>query len=388
MQFIDSTEIFVRSGDGGNGMVSFKTASNKPKLGADGGDGGWGGDVVVVGNSQINTLSDLRYKQRFVAQNGGRGGSSGKTGATGESVEILVPLGTELYNATNGRLICEVLSHGQRVIIAEGGQRGLGNLRFLSARHQAPTESTEGHSGIELNLKVELKLLADVGLAGLPNAGKSTLLSALSAARPRIADYPFTTLVPNLGVVELKERGEFNLQSFVMADVPGLIEGASEGKGLGHAFLRHLERTKIIAYVIDVLPIDGADPVETLEMLRSELKFYNPKLAAAKSVVVLNKSDMISSDADQAQVSQTVKTLEDSGFEVFVISAVLREGLLKLKERLYDLVKEEQAKWELSVSKKMPKFRCLKPAALAGVHDSGLINFMTAIDDGRALYHS
>lgn len=385
MHFIDSTEIYVRSGDGGNGMVSFKTASNKPKLGADGGDGGYGGDVVVVGYAQINTLSNVRYKHRFTAGHGQRGGSNGKTGATGEDVEIVVPLGTEMYNAATGELLCEILGDGQRAVIARGGQRGLGNLRFLSSKHQAPFESTEGTPGVEMNVRLELKLLADVGLAGLPNAGKSTLLSVLSAARPKIADYPFTTLTPNLGVVELSERGEFNLQSFVMADVPGLIEGASEGKGLGHAFLRHLERTKVIAYVIDVLPVDGVDPRDTLELLRSELEQYDAKLASRRGVVILNKMDMAVDDEDFAQVEAIKADMEQQGFDVFTISAALHEGLVTLKEKLYELVVEERRLWEEAVAKRLPVFKGMKPAILAGIDDAGLVSFSKALEDGRVL---
>ena len=385
MHFIDSTEIFIRSGDGGKGMVSFKTASNKPKLGADGGDGGWGGDVVAVGDRQINTLSHLRYKHRFLAQDGVRGGSNGKTGANGEDMEIVVPLGTEIYHGTSGRMICEILGDGQRAVIAQGGRRGLGNMRFLSSRHQAPTEFTEGTSGVEMTPRLELKLLADVGLAGLPNAGKSTLLSVMSAARPKIADYPFTTLTPNLGVVELSERGEYNIQSFVMADVPGLIEGASDGRGLGHAFLRHLERTKIIAYVIDAMPLDGVEPIETLALLRNELENYDERLARRRAVVILNKIDMAVDADDHAQLASDKAAIEAEGYEVFMISAVLQDGLVKLKERLFDLVVEERKLWEEEIANRQPEFKGLTPAALAGIVDAGLINFSLAIDQGRAL---
>ncbi len=388
MNFIDSTEIFVRSGDGGNGMVSFKTANNKPKLGADGGDGGNGGNVIAVGYTQLNTLSHVRYKHRFEAGNGERGGSNGKTGATGENSEILVPLGTEIYNADTGERICEILGDGERAVVAKGGIRGLGNLRFLSSRHQAPVESTEGTSGAELNLRLELKLLADVGLAGLPNAGKSTLLSVTSSARPKIADYPFTTLVPNLGVVELKERGEFNLQSFVMADVPGLIEGASEGKGLGHAFLRHLERTKVIAYVIDALPVDGQLPEVTLELLRHELENYDAKLASRRSVVILNKIDMAVDDADMEMIESAKKSIEALGFEVFLVSAINREGLVELKEKLFDLVQIEKQLWAEAVAARMPNYRAMKPAPLTGIDYSGLVSFKIALNEGRAFHHS
>lgn len=385
MQFIDSTEIFIRSGDGGNGMVSFKTANNKPKLGADGGDGGNGGDVVVVGHSQLNTLSHLRYKTQFIAQDGARGGSNGRTGATGEDVEIVVPLGTEIYDAKSGRLLCEILGEGQRAVIASGGARGLGNLRFLTSNHQAPVEFTEGQSGREMTVRVELKLLADVGLAGLPNAGKSTLLSVISAAKPEIADYPFTTITPNLGVVELKERGEFNLQSFVMADIPGLIEGASEGKGLGHAFLRHLERTKVIAFVIDACPLDGSDPEEVLDLLRNELQNYDEKLASRRGVVVLNKIDGAVETEDFERLQATKEAIEAEGFEVFLISAILGDGLVALKERLYDIVVEERKKWEEAVAAKLPSFKGMRPAVLAGIDHSGLVSFWDAMNQGRAL---
>ncbi|MCX6118526.1 MAG: GTPase ObgE [Proteobacteria bacterium] len=375
MHFIDSTEVFVKSGDGGNGMVSFKTASNKPKLGADGGDGGPGGNVVFVGFGQLNTLSHVRYKHRFIAENGVRGGSNGKTGAHGADAEIVVPLGTEVYNAKTGEKICDILGDGERFVVAKGGQRGLGNLRFLSSTHQAPVEFTEGKPGVEIDLRLELKLLADVGLAGLPNAGKSTLLSVLSSAKPKIADYPFTTLVPNLGVVELRERGEFNLQSFVMADVPGLIEGASEGRGLGHSFLRHLERTKVIAYVIDALPIDGEKPEATLELLRRELENYDTKLSSRTAVVILNKIDIAMDEADQALIQSSKELIESAGYRVFLVSAMNREGLVDLKEQLFDLVQEEKKIWNEMMATKIPQHRGLLPAELAGIDFSGLKNF-------------
>jgi GTP-binding protein len=236
-----------------------------------------------------------------------------------------------------------------------------------------------------MDIRLELKLLADVGLAGLPNAGKSTLLSVLSSARPRIADYPFTTLTPNLGVVELKERGEFNLQSFVMADVPGLIEGASEGKGLGHEFLRHLERTKIIAYVIDAMPLDNTEPVDTLELLRNELENYDSKLATRRAVVILNKSDMAIDEDEIDLLNERKNLLENLGYEVFVISAVLQEGLVKLKERLHDLVIEERLKWEEELANRAPEFKGLKIAALAGIDNADLVDFTFAMDQGTAL---
>jgi GTP-binding protein len=385
VKFIDSTEIFVASGSGGNGLVSFKTASNKPRLGPDGGDGGHGGDIVFVAAPQLNTLSTVRYKSRFIAENGARGGTSGKTGRSGEDTEIYLPLGTEVYDANSGRLICEILVAGQREIVAEGGRRGFGNLRFVSSTHQAPEEYVAGQPGVELTLRLELKLLADVGLAGLPNAGKSTLLSVMSAAKHKIADYPFTTLEPQLGVVELSERGEFNLQSFVMADIPGLIEGASEGKGLGHEFLRHLERTKVIAYIVDAFPIDGTDPLATFDLLRSELHAYDETLANRKSVVVLNKCDMADGEDDGPKKLMIMKeSIEAMDFKVFVISAATRIGLVELKEELYELVSEERRLFEAELASRLPVVKGLMSAVALGLENHGMLDFSNAIADGRA----
>jgi GTP-binding protein len=296
-----------------------------------------------------------------------------------------VPLGTEIYDAVTGRLVCEILVPGQREVIAEGGRRGFGNLRFVSSTHQAPEEYVAGQDGREMTLRLELKLLADVGLAGLPNAGKSTLLSAMSAAKPKIADYPFTTLEPQLGVVELRERGEFNLQSFVMADIPGLIEGASEGRGLGHEFLRHLERTKVIAYIIDAFPIDGSDPLETLALLRHELKAYDEKLAARRSVVVFNKADLAEGEDDGAERLQQLRlSVEGSGLKTFVISAATKNGLTLLKEALYDLVIEERHKFEAELASRLPVVKGLMAAVSLGLTDHGMCDFNAAIRDGRA----
>jgi len=386
MKFIDSTEIFVASGTGGNGLVSFKTARNMPRLGPDGGDGGHGGDVVMIAAPQLNTLSTVRYRSRFVAENGGKGGTSGKTGRTGDDVEIHVPLGTEVYDASTGRLICEILVPGQREVILEGGRRGFGNLRFVSSTHQAPEEYVAGQAGRELTLRLELKLLADVGLAGLPNAGKSTLLSVLSAARPKIADYPFTTLEPQLGVVELKERGEFNLQSFVMADIPGLIEGASEGRGLGHEFLKHLERTKIIAYVVDAFPVDGSDPFATLSLLMSELKAYDEKLATRRGVVILNKADLAEGEDDGLNRLEVLqRKIEKLDQKVFIISGATQTGLTELKSCLYDMVQQERAKFEAELASRLPVVKGLMSAAALGLEGHGMLDFNQAMTEGRAL---
>jgi GTPase len=340
MKFVDETEITVRSGHGGAGMVSFASAKFAPKLGPDGGDGGFGGSVYLVGHGQLNSLSGLYYRRIYQAEDGVRGGSNGKTGRNGEDLEIQVPVGTMAFSQETGELLCEILEDGERICIAPGGKRGLGNIRFVSATHQAPEEHTKGGPGVTFDLRLELKLIADVGFAGFPNAGKSTLLSSISAARPKIADYPFTTLTPQLGVVAVPEVDPYTA-SFVAADIPGLIEGAAEGKGLGHDFLRHLERTKVIVYVIDPFAWDEMPPIEAYETLQNELASFGEKLAQKRSLVVLTKGDIAPEDMDWAKVEQPFREL---GLEVVRISAVAQKGLGELKRRLYGLVEEEKRK--------------------------------------------
>jgi len=342
MKFVDSTEIHVSAGNGGSGMVSFKSARNMPRLGADGGDGGFGGNVVLCGESQINTLSSLRYKRAYEAEHGERGGAANRTGATGEDLRIPVPLGTVVHDLESGAGLGELLNQGDEIVVAKGGKRGLGNQRFLSSTHQAPEEFTPGGKGEKRRLGLELKLLADVGFAGLPNAGKSTLLSRISAARPKVADYPFTTLVPHLGVVELADADNFGSESFVAADIPGLVEGASEGRGLGHAFLRHLERSRVITYVVDLCPPDDATPTATVALLQAEMQRFSPELAAKKSVVILNKLDLVQTDEQREAHAKAVAELQALGHEVLGISAVSGEGLRELKRRLYDFVQESK----------------------------------------------
>lgn len=394
MKFIDSTEIIIRSGSGGNGMVSFKTASNKPKLGPDGGDGGNGGHVIAIGHSPLNTLSHLRYRRRFEAQDGKRGGTNGCTGANGENLLLQVPLGTEFYDPETNKKICEILYPGQQVILAEGGRRGLGNMRFLKSTHQAPFKATDGVSGQTKTLRCELKLLADVGLAGLPNAGKSTLLSALSSARPKVADYPFTTLTPSLGVVELSERGEFNIDSFVLADVPGLIEGASTGKGLGHDFLRHLERTKVIAFVVDGSTADSESVRSTLAILENELKSFDEGLAQKKKIVVINKIDALDTQEQIDALNSELAFLKTDGYEVFSVSAFFSEGLVALKGKLFDIVQEENAEIAKlnvqSASTMLIGENDLKPADWVlteheRTHLRPLVSFREAMAEGRFL---
>ena len=335
MKFVDETQIFVRSGDGGAGMVSFASAHGKPKLGPDGGDGGDGGSVFLVGNPQLNTLSGLRYRQRYSAQHGAKGGSNGKTGKCGEHALIPVPLGTVAINIETGEKVAEILEADEKIMVAKGGRHGWGNMRFVRPNHQAPEEHGSGLPGETFELKLELKLIADIGFAGLPNAGKSTLLSRISAAKPKIADYPFTTLTPNLGVVDADSDnwGE----SFVAADIPGLIDGASDGKGLGHQFLRHLERTKAIAYVLDGASFDGTEPADAFAILKQELTSYSPVLASKPAVAVVTKTDVVTEDFDRHAVRGF---LEGQGMEVFFISSVTGEGLDELKRRLAKMAKQ------------------------------------------------
>lgn len=349
MKFIDQTEITVCSGHGGPGMVSFASAKFAPKLGPDGGDGGKGGDVYLIGNAQLNTLSGLYYRRIYKAEDGVRGGSNGCTGRAGADLEIPVPVGTMVFDRSSDDLVCEILEDGERVCIAAGGKRGLGNLRYVTATHQAPEENTKGGPSITLDLRLELKLIADVGFAGFPNAGKSTLLSCISSARPKIADYPFTTLTPQLGVVAVPEIDPYNA-SFVAADIPGLIEGASEGRGLGHEFLRHLERTKVIVFVIDPFAWDEMKPEEAYATLERELVNFSENLAGKHRVAVLTKADIAPEECDWESLEAP---LREKGLEIFRISAVAQQGLAPLKRRLWQIVQDEKQKIETSV----PSFR-------------------------------
>ena len=342
MKFIDSTQIGVRSGDGGDGMVSFRAARNLPKLGADGGDGGHGGHVYLRGHKGLNTLSHLYFKKKYAAGDGERGGSNGCTGASGEDMVIDVPLGTVARNMVTGEILAEVMVHEKSYRICEGGHRGLGNIRYLSSIHQAPEEFKAGSKGESLEVALELKLIADVGLAGFPNAGKSTLLSVLSAARPKVAGYPFTTLTPQLGVVPMGDLSSTFGASFVMADIPGLIEGASEGRGLGHDFLRHLERTKVVAYVVDEYSLEH-EPLEALKTLEKELSRYSETMAQRPSLVVLTKQDACLEGEQEEGELDVASAIEDMGYQVVRVSSVTGMGIESLKLRLYDLISTQKA---------------------------------------------
>ncbi|MGF6527191.1 Obg family GTPase CgtA [Variovorax sp. PvP013] len=337
MKFVDEAFIDIAAGDGGNGCVSFRHEKYKEFGGPNGGDGGRGGHVFAVADINLNTLVDFRYSRRHDAKRGQHGMGSDMFGAAGDDVVLKMPVGTIVSDAETGEVLYELLVPGEMVMIAKGGDGGFGNMRFKSAINRAPRQKTPGWPGDKKSLKLELKVLADVGLLGMPNAGKSTLISAISNARPRIADYPFTTLHPNLGVVRVGPE-----QSFVVADLPGLIEGASEGAGLGHLFLRHLQRTRLLLHVIDIAPFDeGVDPVAQAKAIVGELKKYDAGLHAKPRWLVLNKLDMVPGDERAARVKDFVKRMRFKG-PVFEISALTREGCEPLVQAIYQHVKAQQ----------------------------------------------
>ncbi len=324
--FIDEAKIFVAAGHGGRGCVSFRREKFVPKGGPDGGDGGKGGDVVLVADRNLTTLLDFRYRRRYQAGHGEHGRGSDQTGRDGAQCLIRVPVGTVVRDADSGDLLVDLVEHGQRYIAAHGGRGGRGNARFKSPTNQAPRYAEPGEAGEARWLTFELKLLADVGLIGLPNAGKSTLLSRISAARPKIAAYPFTTLIPQLGIVRLRDE-----HTCVVADIPGLIEGAHTGKGLGHQFLRHIERTRLLLHLVDVGVID-ADPVANFEAINHELTAYAPALAEKPQLVVATKIDLPS--AKQAW-ERFQSAMRSRGLRTLAISAVTGEGIGTLLDELH-----------------------------------------------------
>lgn len=329
--FLDEVRIHVKAGDGGNGMITFRREKYVPFGGPAGGDGGRGGDVVVVVNPRLNTLATFQHKAHFKAGRGGNGGSSNKTGASGSDAVIEVPPGTVVRDADTGGLLADLVEAGQRAVIAHGGRGGRGNARFKSSTNQAPRVAEKGEPGEERRLKLELKLIADVGIVGVPNAGKSTLLSVVSSARPKIADYPFTTLTPNLGVVLIGDR------DMVLADIPGLVEGAHMGVGLGHSFLRHIQRTRLLIHLLDGA---GADPIGDYLQIKSELALYDEELAQKPQIVVLNKMDLPQAQEHWNTVQQF---MTDRGISLAGISAATQQGTRELMntalQRLDDLPK-------------------------------------------------
>ncbi len=325
--FIDQVKICSRSGSGGAGSLHFRREKFIPKGGPDGGDGGRGGHIILKGNKQLWTLLHLRYRKHVIAENGKPGEGALKSGAQGKDVIIEVPLGTVAKNSETGEIILEIIEDGQEQILTPGGRGGLGNNHFKTATNQAPRYAQPGEPGIEEWITIELKILADVGLVGFPNAGKSTLLASISAAKPEIADYPFTTLVPNLGVVPYR-----GYKSFVVADIPGIIEGASEGKGLGLRFLRHIERNSLLLFMI---PADAQDLKKQYDILLGELKKYNPELLDKKRVLAISKSDML-----DEELKSELKEELPSGLPAVFISAVSGEGIDQLKDTLWKLLNE------------------------------------------------
>jgi GTP-binding protein len=329
MKFVDEAWIEVKAGDGGNGCVSFRREKFIPLGGPDGGDGGDGGSVWLVGDPGINTLIDFRYTRIFKAQRGENGMGANCTGRGGEDLDIAVPVGTAVSDADTEEAIGEVLQPGQRLLVAKGGFHGLGNTRFKSSTNRAPRRSTPGTPGEARRLRLELKLLADVGLLGLPNAGKSTFIRAVSSARPKVADYPFTTLYPQLGVVSVSAH-----RSFVIADVPGLIEGASEGTGLGIRFLRHLSRTRLLLHLVDVYPLDPEnEPVKAVRVIEEEVTKFSADLAARERWLVFNKIDLLPEDEREAVCSDLAARLGWTG-PWFAVSALSGEGMRPLCERV------------------------------------------------------
>jgi GTP-binding protein len=333
MKFVDEAVIDVAAGHGGSGCISFRREKFIPFGGPNGGDGGRGGHVWAVADRNLNTLVDFRYTRHFEAANGEPGRGSDQCGAAGGDVTLRVPVGTIVSDATTGERLFELLAPDERVLVAKGGDGGFGNLHYKTSTNRAPRQKTPGWPGEARKLKLELRVLADVGLLGMPNAGKSTLIAAISNARPKIADYPFTTLHPQLGVVRVGPD-----RSFVVADIPGLIEGASQGAGLGHQFLRHLQRSELLLHVVDLAPFDDTvDPVAQVRAVVKELKAYDAKLAAKPRWLVLNKIDMLRVDERAAKVEDFVRRLRWKG-PVFAVSALAREGLEPLVRAAYEHV--------------------------------------------------
>ncbi|MBE9560875.1 MAG: Obg family GTPase CgtA [Proteobacteria bacterium] len=338
MRFVDEATINVIAGDGGTGVVAFRREKYIQFGGPNGGDGGDGGSVYLVGDHDINTLADFRHVRTYTADSGIRGGGNQMTGPGGDDLFIPVPIGTLIYDDDIDELIGDITRHDQKIKVAQGGFHGLGNARFKSSINQAPRKCTPGSPGERRNLRLELKVLADVGLLGLPNAGKSTFIRSVSAARPKVANYPFTTLFPNLGVVRVGMN-----QSFVIADIPGIIEGASEGAGLGIQFLKHLSRTRLLLHIIDMQPYDGTDPVDEARTIVNELNSFSPELAGKPRWLVLNKIDLLDAEELKTKRDEIVQQLDWQG-PIYTISAITKDGTENLA---FDIMKQLESALEL-----------------------------------------
>ncbi len=337
MKFVDEAAIYVQAGRGGSGCLGFRREKYIPRGGPNGGDGGDGGSVYLEADSSLNTLIDYRYSRRFLAENGEPGKGSNCTGKKGEDLVLPVPVGTSVIDDDTGEVVGDLIEAGQRMMVAQGGWHGLGNTRFKSSVNRAPRQTTPGSDGEMRNLRLELKVLADVGLLGLPNAGKSTFVRAVSAAQPKVADYPFTTLVPTLGVVRVHRH-----RSFVIADIPGLIEGASDGAGLGIRFLKHLTRCRVLLHLVDVCPPDGSDPVAAAEGIIAEIRRFSPTLSRRRRWLVLNKIDLLPDEEVEEIRQRLIATLDWQG-PVYMVSAAEKRGTETL---CHDLLRELEMTWE------------------------------------------
>ena len=334
MKFVDEAPISVEAGKGGNGALSFRKEKFIAKGGPDGGDGGDGGSVYLVADENLNTLIDYRFQPRYKAEDGEKGASKNCTGAKGEDLLLPVPVGTTVIDQDTEEVFGDLTEHGQKLKVAQGGFHGMGNTRFKSSTNRVPRKTTPGTEGEKRNLKLELKVLADVGMLGLPNAGKSSFIRAVSSAKPKVADYPFTTLVPNLGVVKVQQH-----RSFVIADIPGLIEGASEGAGLGVRFLRHLTRCRLLLHMVDMAPVDDSSPAENVRVIANELEKFSPTLAGRDRWLLLNKIDLLPPDEVDARCDAIVKELGWTG-PVFRVSALHRDGTAELSGKIMDYLEE------------------------------------------------
>lgn len=335
MKFIDEAKIYVKSGNGGNGCVSFRREKYVPRGGPNGGDGGKGGDVVIKASARCSTLLDLKFRQHHVAKNGGRGEGSNKTGRNSPDVEVVVPVGTLVKDAETGEVLADIVADGQKFIVARGGDGGKGNARFATSTNRAPRYAQEGFSGEEMWIELELKLLADVGIIGQPNAGKSTFISKVSAAKPKIASYPFTTLKPNLGVVKIDD-----FETFVIADIPGLIRGAHSGQGLGIRFLRHIERTALLLHILDISENSHGNAWKNFESTNKELALFNPVLIEKPQIVALNKIDLT---VTKERMKKEIGIFREYGIKLFPVSAVTGEGIDELMKEIVRTLKTRKA---------------------------------------------
>jgi len=342
MKFIDEARIRVKAGDGGRGCVSFRREKYVPRGGPDGGDGGRGGDIIIESSQHLQTLLDFTYRRQYTAPRGGHGRGKNQSGRSSLPVTLYVPVGTIAKNHITGELLGDLIHPGQKIIVARGGRGGYGNARFVTPTRQAPRWAEEGHPGEERELHLELKLIADVGIIGLPNVGKSTLIAAISSAHPRIADYPFTTMVPNLGVVRVGESLDF-----VVADVPGLIEGAHKGRGLGDQFLRHVDRTSLLVHLLEHSPYERRDPIREFQVIQKELSLFSSSLAQRPFVIALNKIDLSDS---QHSIRRVREHFTPMGIDVFPISGATGEGVDKLVRQLAERI----ARWRKQARSKLP----------------------------------